>query len=164
MLRLSDFENFLGDGACHQTPLGGREQKLTLPLKVAPISVSLQVWHSALCLRNLHGALFKLNYLVPVLGIRPPPPPPPHTHTHTQKSWLRACRLHVVKGDSVKAFNFTWVWNTGLHMQREWIWADRRGNTLLGKCFLNCKQCLEASRDMQLNFFKSSLTNSFLIM
>ena len=81
-----------------------------------------------------------------------------YTSSHSQsRSMHRKCtyiisRLLGVKEDSVKIFNFymsmehSWRW-TGLHMQSERTWADRRRNTLLGiKCL---RQCLAASRDKQ---------------
>ena len=81
--------------------------------------------------------------------------------THSQSRSMHRKRTYIisrlleVKGDSVKIFNFymsmkhSWRW-TGLHMQSERIWADRRGNTLLGiKCLRQCLAAVAANRDKQ---------------
>ena len=78
--------------------------------------------------------------------------------THSQSRSMHRKRTYIisrlleVKKESVKIFNFTWVWNTAEGEQdrtckSEWTWADRRWNTLLG--IKSLRQCLAASRDKQ---------------
>ena len=62
-------------------PPRGREQKLTLPLKVAPFQLVCRFDTLPFVFATCMAHYSNINYLVPVLGIRTPPPPPP-THTH----------------------------------------------------------------------------------